>query len=133
MPWSRSGRWTARACTCTPATRNDKKSSDTNFQGFGRFLTGSSGEYTFRTIKPVKYPGRTPHIHYKIRKGSKELLTTQCYIKGHPGNDRDGIYRNLRDPKARDSVTVDFAPMTGSKIGELMAKFDVVLGLTPEA
>src|SRR4051812_43891196 len=26
---------------------------DKNFQGFGRFLTGSSGEYYFRTIKPV--------------------------------------------------------------------------------
>ncbi|MGI9456654.1 MAG: hypothetical protein ACR2NU_08835 [Aeoliella sp.] len=33
-----------------------------NFQGFGRFLTGKSGEYYFRTIKPVRYPGRTPHI-----------------------------------------------------------------------
>ena len=30
---------------------------DKNFQGFGRFLTGSSGEYYFRTIKPVPYPG----------------------------------------------------------------------------
>src|ERR1700676_3157369 len=39
-----------------------KKKRDENFQGFGRFLTGSSGEYYFRTIKPVVYPGRTPHI-----------------------------------------------------------------------
>ena len=109
------------------------KKRDTNFQGYGRFLTGSDGEYYFRTIKPVPYPGRTPHIHYKITRGGKELLTTQCYVKGHPGNNRDGIYRSLRDPKARDSVTVDFAPMKDSKIGELMAKFDVVLGLTPEA
>src|SRR6185436_11620419 len=38
---------------------------DKNFQGFGRFVTGSSGEYLFRTIKPVPYPGRSPHIHYK--------------------------------------------------------------------
>jgi len=45
-----------------------------NFQGFGRFLTGSSGEYYFRTIKPVKYPQRTPHIHFKVRKAGKELL-----------------------------------------------------------
>jgi len=106
---------------------------DGNFQGFGRFLTGSTGEYYFRTIKPVAYPGRTPHIHFKIKKGSKELLTTQCYIKGHPGNERDGIYRSLRDPKARDSVTVDFAPMKDSRAGEVAAKFDVVLGYTPEA
>src|SRR5437764_10737294 len=77
---------------------------DKNFQGFGRFLTGASGEYYFRTIKPVPYPGRTPHIHYKVKKSGQELLVTQCYIKGHAGNDRDGVYRGLRDPKQRDAV-----------------------------
>jgi len=106
---------------------------DKNFQGFGRFLTGSTGEYLFRTVKPVPYPGRTPHIHFKIRKSGKELLTTQCYVKGHPNNARDGIYRSLKDPKARDSVTIDFAPIPDSRIGELAAKFDIVLGFTPEA
>jgi protocatechuate 3,4-dioxygenase beta subunit len=106
---------------------------DGNFQGFGRFLTGSAGEYYFRTIKPVPYPGRTPHIHFKIKKGRKELLTTQCYIKGHPGNEKDGIYRSLRDPKARASLTVDFTPVKESRIGEVAANFDVVLGSTPEA
>ncbi len=104
---------------------------DRNFQGFGRFLTGSTGEYYFRTIKPVPYPGRTPHIHFKIKQGGKELLVTQCYIKGHPGNQRDGVYRGIRDPKARDSVTIAFEPVKGSEAGELAAKFDVVLGATP--
>src|SRR6185436_2506562 len=46
----------------TGTTNADKR--DVNFQGFGRFVTGSTGEYYFRTIKPVPYPGRTPHIHY---------------------------------------------------------------------
>jgi protocatechuate 3,4-dioxygenase beta subunit len=105
---------------------------DKNFQGFGRFLTSSTGEYYFRTIKPVLYTGRTRHIHFKIKRGSKELLTTQCYVKGEPANERDGIYRSIRDPKARESVTVDFTPLTGSRIGELAARFDVVLGFTPE-
>ncbi|MBI3876558.1 MAG: intradiol ring-cleavage dioxygenase [Verrucomicrobia bacterium] len=106
---------------------------DTNFQGFGRFLTGSTGEYVFRTIKPVPYPGRTPHIHYKIKQSGKELLTTQCYIKGHPGNEKDGVWRGIKDEKQRDAVTVDFAPLKNSRIGELAARFDVVLGVTPEA
>jgi protocatechuate 3,4-dioxygenase beta subunit len=106
---------------------------DSHFQGFGRFTTGSTGEYYFRTIKPVPYPGRTPHIHFKIRRGSKELLTTQCYIKGDPNNNRDGIYRSLGDSKARDSVTIDFAKIPSSKIGELAARFDIVIGYTPEA
>src|SRR5262245_14920913 len=92
---------------------------DGNFQGFGRFLTGTTGEYYFRTIKPVAYPGRTPHIHFKIKKKDKELLTTQCYVKGDPGNERDGIYRSLRDEKQRTALTVDFGPLKSSKIGEL--------------
>jgi len=106
---------------------------DRNFQGFGRFLTGSSGEYYFRTIKPVPYPGRTPHIHYKVKRNGKELLTTQCYIKGYPGNEKDGIWRGLPDEKSRTAVSVDFAPVKESRIGELTARFDIVLGYTPPA
>jgi protocatechuate 3,4-dioxygenase beta subunit len=112
---------------------DNRKNRDANFQGFGRFLTGSNGEYYFRTIKPVAYPGRTPHIHFKIKRASKELLVTQCYVKGDPGNARDFILRNIRDAKARESVIVAFAPVKGSRIGELAAKFDVVLGVTPES
>src|SRR5205807_8407440 len=89
---------------------------DTHFQGFGRFLTGSNGEYYFRTIKPVAYPGRSPHIHFKIRKGEKELLTTQCYIKGESRNERDGVFRSIRDPKSREAILVDFAPLKSSRI-----------------
>ena len=109
-----------------------KDRQDKHFQGFGRFLTSSKGEYYFRTIKPVLYPGRAaPHIHFKVKKGGKELLVTQCYVKGYPGNERDGIYRSVRDPKAREAITVAFEPMKGSKAGELAANFDMVLGLTP--
>jgi protocatechuate 3,4-dioxygenase, beta subunit len=113
-------------------TSNAEK-RDKNFQGFGRFLTGASGEYLFRTIKPVPYPGRTPHIHFKVRQSDKELLTTQCYVKGHPGNAKDGIWRSLGDEKAREAVTVDFSPLPNARAGELAARFDIVLGVTPEA
>jgi protocatechuate 3,4-dioxygenase beta subunit len=113
-------------------TSNAEK-RDTHFQGFGRFLTGSTGEYLFRTIKPVPYPGRTPHIHFMIKPKGQEKLTTQCYIKDHPGNARDGVLRGIRDPKAREAVMVAFNPLEGSKIGELAARFDIVMGFTPEA
>ena len=114
-------------------TGGDVARRDKNFQCFGRFLTGSTGEYVFRTIKPVPYPGRTPHIHMAVKmKGRKELVT-QCYIKGHPGNEKDGVWKSIRDEKARASVTIPFDPLKGSKAGELAARFDVVLGLTPEA
>jgi protocatechuate 3,4-dioxygenase beta subunit len=79
-----------------------KDQQDKHFQGFGRFLTGSTGEYYFRTIKPVPYPGRTPHIHVKVKKAGKPLLATQCYIKGHAGSAKDGV---LRGPVVRLAVT----------------------------
>src|SRR5437868_5982605 len=63
----------------------NKDHRDSNFQGFGRFLTGSKGEYYFRTIKPVPYPGRTPHIHYAVKYKGQSKFTTQCYVKGDPG------------------------------------------------
>jgi protocatechuate 3,4-dioxygenase beta subunit len=108
-----------------------KDKQDKNFQGFGRFVTGSTGEYYFRTIKPVPYPGRTPHIHFKVKQGRKELLTTQLYVKGHAGNAKDGIWRGVRDARQRDAITVDFAKVKDSKAGELAANFVIVLGFTP--
>jgi protocatechuate 3,4-dioxygenase beta subunit len=104
---------------------------DANFQGYGRFLTAGTGEYLFRTIKPVPYTGRCPHIHAKVRLNGRELLTTQLYVKGDPQNENDGIYRSLRDPKAIASVTADFTPMSGAKGGAFAAKWDIVLGTTP--
>lgn len=105
---------------------------DSNFQGFGRFLTAGDGEYLFRTIKPVPYSGRCPHIHAMVRMNGRELLTTQVYIKGHPQNETDGVRRGIRDEKALESVTVDFAPLPGAKAGELAAKWDIVLGTAPQ-
>ena len=122
----------ARGAYLHTASINGSK-RDAHFQGFGRFATSSSGDYYFRTIKPVAYPGRTPHIHVKVKRGGKELLTTQCYIKGHKQNARDGVLRGIRDDKARESVQVAFAPLPGSKTGELAAHFPIVLGATPEA
>src|SRR5437870_695633 len=106
---------------------------DQNFQGFGRFLTGSSGEYYFRTIKPALYPGRTRHVHFAIKMKGRQKWTTQCYVKGEPQNQHDFILKEIKDPKARESVIVDFGPVKGSRIEELAARFDIVLGITPEA
>lgn len=106
---------------------------DANFQGFGRFMTGSNGEYLFRTIKPVPYPGRTPHIHFAVKTRGRDKFTTQCYIKGHSGNENDGVLKGVTDPKARAAIIIPFAPLAGAKHGELAARFDIVLGFTPEA
>jgi protocatechuate 3,4-dioxygenase, beta subunit len=106
---------------------------DANFQGYGRFETAAAGEYRFRTIKPVSYPGRAPHIHVKVSAKGRELLTTQLYVQGHPQNDRDGLLNSIRDPKARAALVVPFIASKGSAAGELAAQFDIVLGKTPTA
>jgi protocatechuate 3,4-dioxygenase, beta subunit len=105
---------------------------DKNFQGFGKFTTNAKGEYRFRTIKPVPYPGRpAPHIHFKVKKGDRTLLTSQFFIRNHPGNNRDGIAR-VGNPIDRELMMVDFMPIKESKVGELNAVFDIVLGRTPD-
>ena len=109
---------------------------DSNFQGYGRFLTGAKGEYSFRTIKPVAYSlqgmARAPHIHLAVSKNGHRLLTTQILIKGHQANATDNVFNELRDPRDRDAVLVDFQPLPGSRFGELSANFDVVFGRTPQ-
>jgi protocatechuate 3,4-dioxygenase beta subunit len=106
---------------------------DRNFQGFGRFTTGSTGGYRFRTIKPVPYPGRpAPHIHVKVLQGGRELLTTQFMIAGHPGNEVDGVVRSAGGLIERELLMVDFKPVPDSKTGEYAARFDIVLGRTPD-
>lgn len=115
----------------TRSSGNNPK-RDGNFQGFGRFVTGATGEYVFRTIKPVPYPGRAPHIHLAVKRKAQKELITQCYIKGHSGNANDSVWKGIRDERQRDSVTLDFAPVAGSKVGELAAKWDIVMGMTPE-
>ncbi|WP_172217861.1 dioxygenase family protein [Caenimonas soli] len=81
--------------------------ADPAFQGFGRVTVGADGQYRFRTIRPVAYSSRTPHIHVKVKLASRELLTTQLYVAGDPHNERDFLWRNLR-PEARAALTVPF-------------------------
>ncbi|OAI54069.1 intradiol ring-cleavage dioxygenase [Planctomyces sp. SCGC AG-212-M04] len=106
---------------------------DKNFQGFGRFTTASDGGYRFRTIKPVPYPGRpAPHIHFKVKKGDRELITSQLMIRGHEGNLKDGVFSGIRNVIDRELLMTDFKAVPNSKTGELAAHFDIVLGKTPD-
>ena len=79
------------------------------FQGFGRVQVGADGRYRFRTIKPSPYVGRTPHIHVKVRQNRRELLTTQMYVEGDAGNERDGLWRRL-SAEQRAALTRSFTP-----------------------
>jgi protocatechuate 3,4-dioxygenase beta subunit len=113
-------------------TKGRKEKMDKNFQGFGRFLTGSTGEYYFRCIKPTKYVGRAPHIHYAIKKNGKRILTTQLYVKGDPQNEKDFLFKEAKTAKAKATLVTDFKPIAESKTGELAANWDLIVGLTPE-
>jgi protocatechuate 3,4-dioxygenase beta subunit len=80
----------------------------------------------------VAYPGRTPHIHVMVSVKGEHALTTQCYIKGHPQNARDGLLRRAGDKKQQDLLMADFKPLKGSAAGELEAQFNIVIGVTPK-
>jgi len=126
--------WEADSMGIYLADRPRRDKFDAHFQGFGRFLTGSTGEYYFRTIKPVSYSGRpAPHVHFKVKMKGRAPYTTQLFVKGDPGNERDQIWRRIGDEQTRGLVTVDFAPIKESRIGELAAHFDIVMGALPEA
>lgn len=90
---------------------------DPAFQGFGHVTTGSDGAYAFRTIKPVPYPGRTPHIHVKVKAENREL-TTQFYIAGHPQNDADTLFRRL-SRNDRKALEMQFAETGGDPVTTL--------------
>jgi protocatechuate 3,4-dioxygenase beta subunit len=67
---------------------------DPNFQGWGQATTDADGRFSFRTIKPAKYPleylatgtpdpnagWRTPHIHFRVTKNGYSELATQMYF-----------------------------------------------------
>jgi protocatechuate 3,4-dioxygenase beta subunit len=96
------------------------------FQGYGQTASADDGAYRFRTIKPVAYSGRTPHIHFAISGDGFEPLVTQMYVAGEPQNQRDGVLRRI-DPAARASVIVALNPADDIESGALGGRFDIVI------
>ena len=78
-----------------PAVRLPPERFDAGFQGFGASRSGVDGRLRFRTIRPVPYPGRTPHIHVKLRHPSFGELSSQLFVAGDAGNERDFLWRAL--------------------------------------
>jgi protocatechuate 3,4-dioxygenase, beta subunit len=111
---------------------NDRRDApiDPGFQGFGETVTTGEGAYRFRTIRPVEYPGRTPHIHFAVTAPGGGRLVTQMYVEGAPGNARDALLNSIRDPEARRSVIVALRPAPEIEGGAIAGTFDIVLGST---
>ena len=102
----------------------DGNRADPAFQGFGRVTVGADGRYRFKTLKPAPYTGRTPHIHFKVRLGKHDLLTTQLYVAGHPNNPQDGLWRRL-SAADRAALSMPFVPDTVT--GSVRAEFPIVV------
>jgi protocatechuate 3,4-dioxygenase beta subunit len=101
---------------------------DSAFQGYGRMLAKADGRYSFRTLKPVAYAGRSPHIHFKVATAAGRMLTSQFYIAGDPGNERDGVFRGIRDARQRELIEMKLAPAPGVEAGALATSMDIVVG-----
>ena len=102
----------------------DGGKADQRFQGFGRVTAGADGSYRFRTLRPVAYAGRTPHIHVKVRLGQRELLTTQLYVAGDTGNAQDFLWRRLSESD-RTALTIPFAQGSDG----LKARFPIIVAV----
>lgn len=97
---------------------------DPGFQGFGQTVSDAEGRYRFLTIRPVPYPGRTPHIHVAVYPAGREPFVTQLYVAGEPRNGDDFLYRAIAVER-RPLVTAAFA--SGEAGAPLQAVWDVVL------
>jgi protocatechuate 3,4-dioxygenase beta subunit len=101
---------------------------DSAFQGYGRMMA-ADGRYSFRTLRPVAYPGRAPHIHFKVATAGGGALTSQFYIAGEPANERDSIFRAAaRDPRQRERIEMRLAPAPGLETGALATTMDIIVG-----
>jgi protocatechuate 3,4-dioxygenase beta subunit len=98
---------------------------DPGFQGYGKTRSDSDGGYRFRTIKPVPYPGRAPHIHVAVTAPGRKPLVTQLYVDGARENSRDFL-RSLLSAEELVAVTVPFRS-SGDGSGHLTARFDIVM------
>jgi protocatechuate 3,4-dioxygenase beta subunit len=122
--------WQANAAGkyCHPSDTN-RAPLDPNFKGFGRLTTDASGCYSFRTIKPGRYPTaegdmRPPHIHFAVE-GQFDRLVTQLYFAGEAENQTDRWLNAAPHPE-RLIVTLQEFP-SHLEARALRAHFDIVL------
>jgi protocatechuate 3,4-dioxygenase beta subunit len=100
-------------------------SRDAGFQGFGHAPADGAGRFAFRTIVPVPYPGRTPHIHVKVLDAprGRDLMTSQVYRADHPQNESDFLFRRLT-ANERLRVSMEIKPRGAA----FETKIDLVIG-----
>jgi protocatechuate 3,4-dioxygenase beta subunit len=98
---------------------------DDGFQGYGVAVTDGEGRYAFKTIRPVAYSGRMPHLHVKVRTANGAALTTQIYVKGDATANDPLIASSPGGTFERLSIVL--TPVAGRESGALAGIFDIVL------
>jgi protocatechuate 3,4-dioxygenase beta subunit len=84
----------------------------------GHQYTDDSGRYSFETVMPGIYPGRTRHFHVRVQAPNHPVLTTQLYFPEEPQNRRDRIFNEkllltMRQNSGEKLATFDFALKVG--------------------
>jgi protocatechuate 3,4-dioxygenase beta subunit len=101
------------------------KPRDPDFQGYGKMTVKDDGIYSFRTIRPVAYTGRCPHIHVKVHDPNGDGLTSQLYIAGDPRNSDDWIFNEMSDTEKVASSMNLARPASGG--ADWTANIDLVV------
>lgn len=117
----------ARGIYLHPDDEQPDRVRDPNFQGRGRTTADASGAYAFRTIRPVPYDRRTPHIHFKVSHPRHRTLVTQMYQAGDPLNERDGVLRRLSAAQRR-LLIIPYERADAIEPGARLATFNISLG-----
>ncbi len=107
--------------------------SDKNFQGFGTLHHGDQGRISLPDHQAGPVP--RPHAaHSRQGQEGREGIADHADLRQRPSRRTSETVSSasIRDSFERELVLVDFKPIKESKIGELSARFDIVVGLTPD-
>lgn len=104
---------------------DDSGPRDDNFQGYGATTADAAGRYAFKTIRPVAYPGRPPHLHIKVRPPGADVLTTQLYVRGDAT--AGDVVLGSSPRGTIEQLSLALAPAAGREPGALAANFDFVV------
>lgn len=91
----------------------DARSSNADFQGFGRTATGNDGGYVFETVKPGPVDdGQAPHITLTLfTRGGQNHLYTRLYFA-------DEAEANARDPVLQSVPAERRATLLAQRVAE---------------
>jgi protocatechuate 3,4-dioxygenase beta subunit len=106
---------------------DDGQPRDDHFQGFGVSVTDGAGRYAFKTIRPVPYGGRPPHLHFRLARSTVPLLITQLYVQGE-ASARDAVIA-AAPAGTLGQLSIRLAAAPGRESGALAAQYDFVVRL----